>query len=76
MRLFTPDKSLLIEVRSIKLHPEGLLIEGKIMGSMPMKAVLRPEEMRAALKLLSWRTIMRGIGMLVRGKVGSVGKVK
>ena len=68
MKLYSPDKSLLIDVRMVKEHPEGLMIEGKIMGSMPMKAVLKPEEMRATLKLLSWKIVFRGIRMLLRGR--------
>jgi hypothetical protein len=68
MKFYSPDKSLLIDVRAVKEHPEGLVIEGKIMGSMPMKAVLTPEEIRAALKLLSWRVILRACRMLLGGK--------
>lgn len=65
MNFYTPDKSLLIEVQAIKPHPEGIVIEGKIMGAMPMKAILRPEEARAAFKLLSWSLTRRILGMLV-----------
>lgn len=68
MKFYTPDKSLLIEVQAVKEHPEGIMIEGKIMGAMPMKAILRPEEARAALKLMSWRMIRRVLAMLLRGK--------
>lgn len=68
MKLYTPDKSLLIEVSSVKEHSDGLLIEGKIMGTMPMKAVLKAEEARAALKLLSWGVVWKGFAMLLRGK--------
>ena len=68
MKLYAPDKSLLIDVRAIKDHPEGLLIEGKIMGAMPMKAVLRPEEMRAAWNLLTRQLSLKALRMLVRGK--------
>ena len=46
--------------------PEGLLIEGKIMGAMPMKAVLRPAELRAALKFASLKNIFAILGMLLR----------
>lgn len=67
MKFYTPDKSLLIDVRSVREHPEGLVIEGKIMGSMPMKAVLKPQEMREAFKLLSWKIVFRAIGMLFLG---------
>jgi hypothetical protein len=68
MKFYTPDNSMLIEVQAVKDHPDGILIEGKIMGAMPMKAILRPEEARAALKLLSGRVIVRVLGMLWRGR--------
>jgi len=67
MKFYSPDKSLLIDVHVVKEHPEGLVIEGKIMGTMPMKAVLRPEEIRAAVKLLSWKILLRVGRMLLRG---------
>jgi hypothetical protein len=67
MKFYAPDKSLLIDVQAVKVHPEGIVIEGKIMGAMPMKAVLRPEELRAAFRLLSWQLVMRVMRMLLRG---------
>ena len=70
MKLHGPDKSLLIEVRAVKPHPDGLVIEGKIMGAMPMKAVLTPQEMRAALKLLTWGIVWRALKMLLLGAAG------
>jgi hypothetical protein len=68
MKFYSPDKSMLIDVRALKEHPDGLVIEGKIMGSMPMKAVLRPEEMRAVFALLSWRLAWRATKMMVLGR--------
>lgn len=68
MKFYTPDKSLLIEVQSVKEHPDGIMIEGKIMGAMPMKAILRPEEARAAFKLISWPIVRRIAGMMLHGK--------
>jgi hypothetical protein len=46
MRLFMPDKTELIDVSAVHAHPEGLIIEGKIIGAMPVKAILRPSELR------------------------------
>lgn len=66
MKLFTPDKTVLMEVTAVKPHPEGLVIEGMIMGAMPMKAVLRPAEARAALKFLNWAVIRAALAMLLR----------
>ena len=68
MKLYSPDKSVLMEVTAIKPHPDGLVIEGKIMGAMPMKAILRPEEMKEARKLAGWPVLKRAIGMLFVGK--------
>ena len=66
MKLFTSDKTVLMEVTAVRPHPEGLVIEGMIMGAMPMKAVLRASEARAALKLLSWPVIRAAMAMLLR----------
>ena len=62
MRLYTTDRGELLNVLSVEPHPEGLIIHGKIMGAMPMKAVLRPEELRATFRLLGpgvWWAIVR-----------------
>lgn len=68
MKFYTPENSVLMDISAVKLHADGLVIEGKIMGAMPMKAILRPEEMRAAFKLVNWPILRRAIGMLIRGK--------
>jgi hypothetical protein len=74
LKLYGPDKSLLIDVSAVKVHREGLIIEGKIMGAMPMKAVLRPEELRSGFKLLTWGIARRAIAMLARGEMSVKGK--
>jgi len=68
MKLYTPEKTVLMEITAVKPHPDGLQIEGKIMGAMPMKAILRPEEMRSAFKLLNVSLVISALGMLLRGK--------
>lgn len=65
MKFYTPEKTDLIDVTAVRPHPDGLLIEGKIMGAMPMKAVLRPHELRAGLRLLTPRTIWSLLRMLL-----------
>jgi hypothetical protein len=66
MRLYTPEKTELINVSAIRPHADGLLIEGKIMGAMPMKAVLRPGELRGVFRLLSFRVFLTLVAMLFR----------
>lgn len=43
-----------------------LVVKGKVFGAMPMTAKLSPEEARAALKLLDWRTTWFLLTLLLR----------
>jgi len=43
-----------------------LVVRGRILGAMPMTAKLKPEEARAALKLLNFRTIVFLISLFFR----------
>lgn len=66
MKLYTPEKNVLLDVTSVQPHPDGVLVTGKIMGTMPMKAVVRPEELRAGLRLLNIKLFFTLIAMLFR----------
>ncbi len=66
MKLYTPDKSVLLDVTAVQPHPDGVLVTGKIMGTMPMKAIVRPEELRAGLRLLNVRLFLTLVSMLFR----------
>jgi hypothetical protein len=66
MKFHTPDNTDLIEVTAVRPHENGILIEGTIMGAMPMKAVLRPADLRRGFSLLSLRTVAALIAMLFR----------
>lgn len=66
MKLFTLDKTILMDLSTVTPHDQGILIEGKIMGTMPMKVILRPEELRTGLKLISPRLIFAILSMLFR----------
>ena len=66
MKFYTPEKTELIVITAVTPHKDGMLLAGKIMGAMPMKAVLRPSELRAGFRFLTLRTIFALIGMLFR----------
>lgn len=66
MKLYTPEKSELLQVILVEPHPDGVLIQGRIMGTMPMKAVLRPEELRAGFAFLKPRLMWTLFTMLFR----------
>lgn len=70
MKLYTPEKTVLLDVTAIRPHPEGLIIEGMIMGAMPMKAVLRADQLRDARRLIGWAVVSRAISMILgRGPI-------
>jgi len=66
MKLFTPEKTELIDVTKVSSSVDGVMIEGMIMGALPMRAVLTPGELRKAFSLLTLRTVWTLIAMLFR----------
>lgn len=58
MRIFGADNKEMIAISAIEREGRELVLRGKIFGTMPMTARLRPEEVRQALKLLNWRTAL------------------
>jgi hypothetical protein len=53
VRLYSQDNTELMLVTSLEREGDQLVMKGKVFGSMPITAKLRPEQARAALKLLS-----------------------
>ena len=53
MKIYSQDGSELMQVESLERDGNDLVIKGKVFGSMPMSARLKPEEARKGLKLLS-----------------------
>jgi hypothetical protein len=66
MKIYDANDSELMQVRSIEREDNRLVIRGKIFGAMPMVAKVTPEEARAALKLLDFKTILFILSMLFR----------
>jgi len=58
MKLYSPDRSELMDVSAIERDGADLVIRGKVFGAMQMTARLRPEEARKALKLVDFRTAL------------------
>lgn len=72
MKIFGSDNSELMAVNAIERNGNELLIKGKIFGAMPMVARLRPEEARAALKMLDLKTVLFLLSLVFRPQVGKV----
>ncbi|HEY5411852.1 MAG TPA: hypothetical protein VIJ94_14110 [Caulobacteraceae bacterium] len=58
MKLYSPDKSELMDVSAIERDGADLVIRGKVFAAMPMTARLRPAEARKALKLIDLKTAL------------------
>ena len=66
MKLYGADNRELMTVSEISRDGNTLVIRGRIFGAMPMTAKLKPEEARAALKLLNFRTLLFLISLFFR----------
>lgn len=64
MKLHTPEGNELMEVLKVQREGRQLVIRGTVMGTMPTRAILRPEEIRAAFKLLSLSLIFSVFALL------------
>ncbi len=63
MKLYGSEGILLMEVESIKGSGSNIHIKGKMMGQVPMTAVLRPADLREAVKMVPLSVIWQGIKM-------------
>jgi hypothetical protein len=66
MKLYGADNRELMTINEIARDGNTLIVRGRIFGAMPMTAKLKPEEARAALKLLNFRTILFLISLFFR----------
>lgn len=58
MKIYGADNSELMEISVLERDGDTLLIKGKIYGTMPLSAKLRPEEARKLFRLLNLRTLL------------------
>ncbi len=66
MKLYTPEGTELIEITSVTPLEGEIEVEGKIMGTMPMKAVLRPDDLRSSFRFLTRHLVWTLFSMLFR----------
>jgi hypothetical protein len=58
VKIFGADNKEMMAISAIERDGRELVLRGKIFGTMPMTARVRPGEVRRALKLLNWRTAL------------------
>jgi hypothetical protein len=66
MKLYTSDKTELMDVTAVERDGNALLIKGKIFGTMPMTARLSPEQARQGFKLLNAKLVLFLLTFLFR----------
>lgn len=55
-----------MDVKALRKEGDNLVIEGRIMGALPIQAVLTPDQARAALKLLNVKMVLFLLTILFR----------
>jgi hypothetical protein len=68
MKIYGGDNKEMMNITSLERDGSELVIKGKLFGTMPLTAKLRPEDARAALKLLDFRTGLFLLTLLFRCK--------
>ena len=66
MKLYASDNSDLMEINTISRVEGNLVVEGTIMGAMPIRAVVKPAEVRGIFKLMDFKTMWFAFTMLFR----------
>ena len=61
MKLSLKSNTGLMEISRISTKDNTLVVTGTILGSVPVRAVLTPAEMRKALSMMSFKTIVSAI---------------
>ena len=74
MKIFSGDKSELMAVNALEIKDNTLIVKCKVFGSMPMSAVLTPEEARKGLALINWRMAWFLLTLLFRSSPSTVRK--
>jgi hypothetical protein len=65
MKLYTMDNAELMQVSAIRAEEGNLVVTGTIMGAMPVVAVVTPHELRKVFSVLSFKTMLIALKMLV-----------
>jgi len=76
MTLYSPDRSKLMEVEEFSRVGSTLRLRGRIMGSMPVTAVVTPAQVRGLIRALGLPLILFAISMLFRREPKSFGPAK
>ena len=65
MKLATNNKTGLMQVTKITAAESKIIVTGNILGAVPVRAVLTAAEAKKGLSMMSFKTILAAIGILV-----------
>lgn len=74
MIIYGSDRSKLMEIETFSREGATLRFRGKIMGTMPVTAVLTPTQLRQLLRQLGLGLLLFALSMLLRGEPAGWGK--
>jgi hypothetical protein len=66
MNILGADDQVLMSISAIEPDGPALVVKGRIFGTLPLTAKLRPEDARAAFRLMNWRTRLFLLTLLFR----------
>jgi hypothetical protein len=66
MKIYSVDNSELMEISRVDRKGNDLVLHGKIMGALPMKAIIRPRQARVGLSLITGRIFLFLLTFLFR----------
>jgi hypothetical protein len=64
MKIYTPDGTELMAVTAIRAQDQGILIEGLIMGAMPMKGIVQADQLRALRPMVTPNLVWTALKMM------------
>jgi hypothetical protein len=70
MKIYGADNKEMMNITALERDGSDLVIRVKLFGTMPLTAKLRPEDARAAFRLLDFRTALFLLTLLFRRKRG------
>ena len=68
MIIYSADKSNLMEIEKFSREGSSLKFQGKIMGSMPVTAIVTPNQVRNMLKGLGFKLLIFAFSMVFRSE--------
>jgi hypothetical protein len=68
MKIYGADNKEMMNITALERDGSDLVVKGKLFGAMPLTAKLRPEDARAAFKLLDFRTALFLLTLVFRRK--------